>query len=225
MHILTLLLSFMCLLLPSASSAEDSSNLIYNGDFEQIDSSGIPDGWYTESWFTSEGYTVYGTESGMDGGNAATIHNLGSNDARFAQTVSVEPDALYKLSGYIRASEIPDAGWGANLSIEGLYAYTDGLYDTHDQWQYVTMYGETGEDQTEVTIFVRLGGYSGESEGFAAFDNIRLEQVDSIPADSIAVRWYQLDQSYVEDDVWTEDDEPSASPFWPWLLEIGRAHV
>lgn len=225
LHILTLLLSFMCLLLPSASSAEDSSNLIYNGDFEQIDSSGIPDGWYTESWFTSEGYTVYGTESGMDGGNAATIHNLGSNDARFAQTVSVEPDALYKLSGYIRASEIPDAGWGANLSIEGLYAYTDGLYDTHDQWQYVTMYGETGEDQTEVTIFVRLGGYSGESEGFAAFDNIRLEQVDSIPADSIAVRWYQLDQSYVEDDVWTEDDEPSASPFWPWLLVLSAAYL
>ena len=226
MHLFAWLLSFLFLLLPSVSFSEADHNLIYNGDFEQIDSSGIPEGWYTESWFTAEGYTVYGTESGMDDGNAVTIHNLGSNDARFAQTVSVEPDSLYKLSGYIRASEIPDAGWGANLSIEGLYAYTEGLFDTHGQWQYVTMYGETGEDQTEVTVFVRLGGYSGESEGFASFDHIRLERVDSIPNDSIAVRWYQLDQSDISEDVWTDDDsEPSSSPFWPYLLVLSLGYL
>ncbi|MCR4882951.1 MAG: phospholipid carrier-dependent glycosyltransferase [Clostridiales bacterium] len=185
----------------------------------------MPEGWYTESWFTAEGYTVYDRVEGMENGTAASIHNLGSNDARFAQTVSVEPESLYKLSGYICAEGISDAGWGANLSIEGLYVYTDGLFDTNGDWQYVTMYGETGEDQYEVTVFVRLGGYSGESDGFAAFDNIRLERVDSIPADSIAVRWYQLDHHDIEDDLWTEEDEPEASPFWPYLLILSGCYL
>ncbi len=218
------MLLIMALLIPCVALSEEEDNLLYNGDFEILDSSGSPDGWYTESWFTAEGYTVYGIEDGMNGGNAVSIHNLGSNDARYAQTVSVEPGQLYKLSGYIRAENISDAGWGANLSIEGLYVYTDGLYDTDGEWKYVTLYGETAEDQSDVTVFVRLGGYSGESDGKAAFDSICLERVDSLPYDAIAVPWYRLNVESVDDDLW-EDEEPISSPFWPYLLIIGSAYL
>lgn len=226
MHRLFLLFLTFLLIMPLLGYAEsENENLLYNGDFSLLNSQGMPEGWYTESWFTAEGYTVYGNVEGMEGGNAVTIHNLGSNDARFAQTVSVMPESLYKLSGYIRAEGIADAGWGANLSIEGLYAYTDGLFDTSGEWQYVTMYGETGEDQHEVTVFVRLGGYSGESDGLAAFDNIRLERVESIPSDSIAVRWYRMNADSFEDEFWDDEEEEVSSPAWPYLLVVSCAYL
>ena len=78
---------------------------------------------------------------------AAVVNNIGMNDARFAQTVSVKPETLYRLSGWIRADGILDSGRGANLSVEGVYVFSEGVYETGGEWLYVELYGETGEDQ------------------------------------------------------------------------------
>ncbi len=227
--LLILLAVLLALLLPAAALCEASENLLVNGSFDRLDSDGLPSGWYRDAWFTSEGYTVYGSSEDREETEesfSASIHNMGSNDARFAQTVEVEPESLYCLSGYIRAEDIPVEGWGANLSIEGLYAYTSGLYDTRGRWEYVAMYGETGEDQREVTVFARLGGYSGESRGMAWFDDLTLRKVDSLPEDTIAVRWYTQDNTYswAEESDWDEEDEGTASPAWPWLVVLGLAY-
>lgn len=103
--------------------------------------------------------------------------------------MEVKPESLYCLSGYIRAEQIPDSGLGANLSVEGLYVFSESVYDTAGEWQYVELYGETGPEQTEVTVFARLGGYSGESRGTAAFDNLSLREVNIVPGDGVASLW------------------------------------
>ena len=172
--------------LPSFAPKGTYENLIENSSFELLDNQGMPKGWYTES-YAGAGHTLFQVSDGMEGAGVF-IENFGPNDARFAQTVSVSPDTLYHLHGYIQSSA--DGGRGANLSIGGLYAFSSSMYDTQGEWQEVSLYGRTGKNQRAVTVFARLGGYSGEATGTARFDNITLNRVDSIPAGFYEVPWY-----------------------------------
>ena len=184
----------------SASCSAENDNLLYNSDFEILNAEGLPDGWYTDAYRLETGFTVFSVTEGMDGKDsyAVQIRNAARNDARYAQTVEVEPETMYCLSGYIRAEDIT-FGHGANLSIEGIYAFSEKLYNTEGEWQKVEYYGETGPEQHEITVFARVGGYSGESKGCAVFDHISLTRTDTIPEGVFADLWYQPDD-YKEDD-------------------------
>ena len=113
--------------------------------------------------------------------------------------MEVEPESLYCFSGYVRAEDVKK-GHGANLSIEGIYAFSDKCFDTEGEWEYIEYYGETGPDQHSLTVFARLGGYSGESTGKAWFANLSLTKVSSVPGDGIADLWYKA-PSYDEDEI------------------------
>ena len=213
------------LILTGLASAEDS-NLLLNGSFEETDADGHPLGWTEDAYYTEAGYTVFSiTEEAVHGGSrAAGIRNIGENDARYAQKVEVEPESLYRFSGYILAKNL-EKGRGANLSIEGLYAFSESLYDTEGEWNYIEWYGETGENQTSVTLFARVGGYSGESIGQAWFDDLRLEKVHEVPGDEVAVRWYQQEHavSYYDEDQ-DNGGGSSTSPTWPRLILIAGGY-
>ncbi len=204
-----------------AAALEESENLIYNGDFSRIDEDGIPEGWYTEAYLEDKGYSVFQVETSETEGikHAAFIQNIALNDARFAQVVEVEPDTLYRVSADIRAEGIEE-GHGANLSIEGIYAFSEELFDTDGEWQHIDWYGVTGPDQEDVTLFVRLGGYSGESKGKAWFANLEMVRAEGISGDAVADRWYQEDSGAArfEDETEDEIEEPSAA--WPFLLLV-----
>ncbi|MBQ9211868.1 MAG: phospholipid carrier-dependent glycosyltransferase [Clostridia bacterium] len=212
-------------LLLALLGAAGAENLLENGSFEILDSEGMPAGWQADAYVLDEGYTVFSVsqEDAVEGSLAAAIRNIGENDARFSQKVSVEPESLYRFSGYVRTEGVED-GRGANLSIEGLYAFSEGIFDTSDGWQYIEWYGETGEDQTSVTLYARLGGYSGESRGKAWFDDLRLEQVNVVPGDGIADRWYQPQSVsyYAEEEI---SQESAASPAWPRLIMLALAYT
>ncbi len=186
--------------------------LLENGDFSLVDGNGQADGWYADAYIYTPGYTDYTVGNGV-----ATIVNHELNDARFAQRVDVEPDSLYCFSGYVRADATE--GLGANLSIEGIYVFSDSYYDTGDEWQEVRLYGRTGEQQTSVTVYARLGGYSGEAIGSASFRDLSLKKVDDVPVGYTAQNWYQAAASYVD-----YEDENGRSA-WPVLLLIGAAYA
>ena len=192
---------FLFMLLAFSACAEgDNSNLLFNGNFEILDTDGLPSGWFPDAYLMDPGYSVFSSAEGMDGSgtNAASVNNTASNDARFAQDVSVEPETLYCLSGYIKADSI-SGGHGANLSIEGVYAFSEKVYETDGEWKYIEYYGETGPEQYSVTIFARVGGYSGESKGHAFFDNLKLQKVESVPDGVIADLWF-VSNAYDYDD-------------------------
>ncbi len=212
------------LLIPGLALA-DGDNLIKNGSFDQLDGDGMPSGWYTDAWVNREGVTRYAAvEKSRTGSHAALVENYDSNDARFAQRVNVKPNTLYRLSGWINVGEMEESGRGANLSIEGLSdAYSNSIYDTAGEWKYVELYGETGEDQKELTVYVRVGGYSGESIGQALFDDIELVKVDKLPSGVFAEAWYTVEVPEIMDSVDEEEGEQAA--FWPWLIVIGAAYA
>ena len=198
-------------------SDSHAENLLENPDFSLLDEEGLPTEWYTDAYILDDGYTVFSTENG-DSLHPKTveINNIGKNDARFAQVVPVEPNTLYRLSGYIRAEGV-EGGHGANLSIEGVYAFSPKIYDSHGEWVHIEYYGETGPDQEYVTVFARLGGYSGESTGRAWFADLSLEKADSVPGEGIADLWFR--EAKDDEPVDSEQEEKGLShPFWPWLL-------
>ena len=166
-------------------------NLLKNGDFSQLTDEGAPVGWYMDAWGG-----LSGAEFGVvteDGQSAAHIVNQQPKDARFAQDVTVSPNSLYRLHGYIKADA--QNGWGANLSVADGYYYTEKVFDSQGEWQEVTLYGRTGEKQKLITVYVRLGGYSGEAVGEAFFRDVTLCRVDSVPAGFSAINWFRPEEA------------------------------
>ena len=167
-------------------------NLLENGGFEQLNAQGEPTQWYPQAYRSQEGYSriAVTNEKSHSGQYSAVIENASQNDARYICSVRVKPSSLYRLSGYVLVDSMEDTGNGANFGIEGIYAFSDCLYDTSSNWRYLEWYGETDEKQTELTFGVRVGGYSAESTGKAYFDDIVLEEVEELPKDVFASVWY-----------------------------------
>ena len=210
-----LALALMGLSVPALAEAE---NLLYNGDFSQGNGE-LPDGWRREMWLTDVGVSILTVDADGVEGDCVTVTNVDENDARFAQTVAVEPDTLYRLSGMIRAEGCDADGYGATLSIENVFVYSDGVYDTDGEWQYVELYGYTGPKQTALTVFARVGGYGNESKGRASFDNLSLVKMDEAPEDAFVYEFSREDSASSGGSDGADEGEPDRNTE-SWLLFI-----
>jgi len=190
----------VCIANPDAyENAATSSNLLINGSFE--DGSYAPDAapaaWTQDAWNWSASTFIWDDAQAHDGNRSVRITNDDFNDARWAQTVTVEPNTDYRLSGWIKTENVAhtqesiDAG--ANLSVFDspefrIWTYVGELFGTND-WTYVSLVFNSG-DVTELTIAARLGYWYGTTTGTAWFDDIRLEPLyasppgDDIPANA-----------------------------------------
>ncbi|MBO2515802.1 MAG: hypothetical protein CW338_00805 [Clostridiales bacterium] len=208
------LLTVICLLvilLPRNST--DRAGILENGDFSRTDTWGIPEGWYTEAWYESADVTEFCTRE-IDGKPCFCITNFSENDARLAQYVQVEPDSIYCLHGYICAEA--EGGRGANFSIEGLYCFSEQVYSTGGEWKEITYWGRTGASQTGLTVFLRLGGYSGEATGSACFRDVTLTKEDSLPDGVFADEWF----SWEESQAYEEETEAGGSTALSSIITI-----
>ncbi len=184
------ILALVLILSLAGCALAEEENLLVNGDFSDVNGDN-PQGWRRDMWLTDTGVSVLTVdEDGYEGG-CVTVTNVDENDARFAQTVSVEPDTLYRISGMIRAEGCDEGGYGASLSLENVFVYSDAVYDTDGDWEYVELYGRTGPSQTSMTVFARVGGYGALSKGRASFDNLELVRLDEAPEDVIVNDFYR----------------------------------
>ena len=197
----------------TAPKVEYGVELLKNGDFEKISGEGYPEHWLPESYLGYSDLTQFEVQDGREG-KGITITNLSPNDARFAQRVKVSPNTQYRLSGYIKTAS--EGGRGANLSIEDVYVFSEVLYDTEGSWQQVELYGRTGAKQHEVTIFARLGGYSGEASGVASFDDLSLVAVEEVPGNALVYSWEKPVTQPAR-----ATQTAAAQPFAPWLILLG----
>lgn len=183
-----LLLFLLFFWLRSRQTRPYGQELLENGSFADVLEDGVPSAWYTQAYIQSDGYTDFSVvQAGQ--GQALHIANYMANDARIAQDVTVEPNSFYCLSGQICAQA--QGGRGANLSIADVYTFSAGVYDSQGEWRQVELYGQTGPRQRSLTVYARLGGYSGESSGEAWFANLSLKKVESIPAGAEVTLFYQ----------------------------------
>jgi len=132
--------------LSSAARAADA-DLARNGGFE----SGL-DGWSCTAG-TTVGSPVHG------GSSALQATPAGSDNAQCAQTVTVQPNSQYTLSGYVRGSYVYLGASGTGTG--DVSTWTQSAPD----WQKLTTTFTTGASTTKVTIYTH--GWYGTGAYYA----------------------------------------------------------
>ena len=175
--LLAALLLALLLGAPSTSSAE---SLLRNGNFTQ----GIehkPASWVANLWARNVG-TEFLWEKPEQGLGIALIRSQQPNDARWTQTVRVNPRTWYHFSGWVRGKNISESGLGANLSITRGFDNAGGLHGADTGWRNVSMYFRTNPGEEVVTVACRLGGYGQESSGEVRCTGLELVEIGGPPA-------------------------------------------
>ncbi|NLL06016.1 MAG: hypothetical protein GX270_09585 [Clostridiaceae bacterium] len=187
-------------------------NLIKNGSFEDVQN-GTPTYWNIYSYVSDEGASefIIDTDKAYSDSNCVTIINNVENDSRYSQTVNAQPNKNYKLSCYIKAENIGDSGSGAILSVEGQVSATNPWRDTDELWEYVEMYVKTGKGINSFNVTVGVGGYGALSTGKASFDDVRVEEVDTIPDGTIVATVEMPAQDNSSSDTQSEFDSNTTS--------------
>lgn len=152
-----------------------AQNLVRNESFENAQGN-RPRGWRTETWGGQADFSY--PQPGRTGERSVGIASQAGADAAWATTVTVDPFARYRLSGWIKteAVEPVQGGRGALLNIHGLEgAATPAITGTRD-WTRVEVEFDV-DDQTQLQINCLFGGW-GRARGRAWFDDIALEKLE-----------------------------------------------
>lgn len=135
--------------LSSAAAHAADADVLRNGGFE----SGL-DGW---SCAAGSGATV---NSPVHGGTSALRGTpAGSDNAQCAQTVAVQPNSQYTLSGYVRGSYVYLGASGTGTT--DVSTWTQSAAD----WQQLTTTFRTGASTTSVTVYTH--GWYGTGAYYA----------------------------------------------------------
>jgi hypothetical protein len=153
-------------------------NILMNRSFEQGDFSPTeaPDFWSQDSYDPSAVFT-WDDAQAYEGNRSVKITSDTPNDASWLQTIYVQPNTTYVVSGWIKTESVGHTAQsvdrGANISIMGYWDwYSNPLFGTND-WTYVSFVFNSG-DRTQMTIAARLGYWSGTTTGTAWFDDLRV---------------------------------------------------
>ena len=158
-------------------------NVLINGSFEEGGDPSIPDtpdGWSRQAYAPGASLT-WESDVARDEFRSVRISNPTPNDTAWTQTVTLEPNQNYLLSGWIKtdnvahSTQIVDAG--ANLSLWGTWQRTGPITGTND-WTYVRLVFNSGPTGT-VTVCARLGYWSGVASGMAWFDDLRVTEIEA----------------------------------------------
>ena len=170
---------------PAASTTETRGNLVRNASFEAGEPA-RPRGWRQER-FTGQG-TLTIVTGGHTGERSASISSSEGADVSWSTTVTVEPYARYRLSGWIKTEAVVVGnGRGALLNVHTMEsAATKAVIGTAD-WQQVQVEFEV-DDQDSVQVNCLFGGW-GTAMGKAWYDDVRLEQIGrkEIPAPRLTI--------------------------------------
>jgi dolichyl-phosphate-mannose-protein mannosyltransferase len=149
-------------------------NLLQNPGFEALNAREEAQAWQADFWNGNSGLGLT-TQKVHNGKYAGIIESTKENDARLIQKVNVEPNTVYRLSGWVSTVGVSNAHIGATLCVMGGFVYSNELKGDRE-WQRLELVFRTLPTQTKVTIGLRLGFYSNTTEGTAYFDDISLEK-------------------------------------------------
>lgn len=180
----------------SALGVYADANLIQNADFQE-------DFEYWNTYSYEEGSDIY-AENG-----AVVFYAPHDNHLNITQKITVEPNTDYRFSAHVKTEGVGDRGSGAVLGFDYKTSYSESVYG--DGEQDIELYFTTKE--TEVPIMLSLGGYSSLSTGKAVFNNIVVEQAESVPQNA---KYYE----YIKDSNNTKTENKSFDFRWILLAVI-----
>ncbi|WP_181907424.1 phospholipid carrier-dependent glycosyltransferase [Cohnella lupini] len=214
------------LIIPAKHVFADSgdANLVLNGSFEET-TADEPANWLRDAYLAGEENSRLTVVEGdaHAGSRFATIENLQPNDAKWTQTVSVQPETLYKLSCWVRVGNAGEGATGANIGVLGIGTTSRDLTTPSGSWELLELVGRTGEEQQQLTVAVRIGGYGSLNAGRADFDDFRLERLDEVPTGSDVV---SFDPGVVDQgSAGTMNVDAPHSAYSGWMIFYGTAYA
>jgi dolichyl-phosphate-mannose-protein mannosyltransferase len=150
-------------------------NILQNPGFESLNLNNEAEVWRADFWSGGSGMGLT-TQKVHSGTYAGMIESTNENDARLIQKVVVEPNTVYRLSGWVSTQGVPATKIGANLCVMGGFVYSGEIKGDRD-WQQLELTFRTLPNQTQITIGLRLGFYSNTTRGTVYFDDVSLEKV------------------------------------------------
>jgi putative membrane-bound dehydrogenase-like protein len=170
------------------------TNLLVNPSLEELEPAAAastaaagsapdaPRAWRPMGWGGRADFGL--AERGHTGVRALRITSATGADASWSQVVAVEPDATYKLSGWIRTEKVEPLGaaQGALFNVHELQSpkivRTPAVTGTHD-WTRVEVTFDSGRHD-HLTVNALLGGW-GPARGAAEFDDVELVLLRALP--------------------------------------------
>jgi dolichyl-phosphate-mannose-protein mannosyltransferase len=180
------LLCFSVFILLPSHLFSSTTNLLKNPSFESV-TDNKPDYWEEDGWIMDKSVSNFsiGTDGPHSGNSYAVIQSVSANDARYIQRVAVEPNTVYKMSGWIRTENVGSDNTGANITILQDF-YVDHSEDIKGT-NYVEFFIRTKADQKELVVAARLGGFSQTNTGTASFDDLEIsEELHVVNEDDIS---------------------------------------
>ncbi len=157
-------------------AVSQGASLVRNGTFTQGTGS-VPEGWRTEAWGADLSQFSWSTDGGE---GTISIASPKANDARWCQTIQVEPGASYRVAARVKTSEVGASTAGAFVAIEPRIADTSDVRGTSD-WRTVEIVATAGE-QPNWDICPRLGSYASLNTGTAWFRDVSVTLIGAAPA-------------------------------------------
>ena len=151
---------------PPTSLARDSApaaNLLQNPSFEEKEGEGVA-GWMSRAWAGKKATRWSVAAPGRTGERCVSIASDRGSGAAWTTTVSVQPGAWYRLSGWIKTKDVR-AATGALLHIQNMPdVWTRGVGDTGLDPRVETVFQANGATNLEINCL--FGGW-GSSTGQA----------------------------------------------------------
>jgi alpha-L-arabinofuranosidase len=158
----------------AAPASGPGPNLVPNASFERADGQ-WPRAWRQNRW-GGEGILSY-ANTGRSGSRSVALASDPGGDLSWTATVSVEPFARYRLSGWIKTEGVKpgDGARGALFNLHNLQSVATPAVTGTTDWTRVETEFDT-EDQSSVQVNCLLGGW-GLATGKAWFDDVSLEKI------------------------------------------------
>ncbi|MCS7022300.1 MAG: hypothetical protein NZU63_10785, partial [Gemmataceae bacterium] len=180
-------------------------NLLKNGDFELGDTNG----WTFESW-REDRSTVAVVEDNTHTGRKALRIRANHNDSiALKQTVQVNPNRWYLLSGWIKTQNLKF--WerdhqGAHLYVWGHHRHQSKPVPANADWTYFAVIFDSGRRQS-VDVAARLGAFAGTMSGTAWFDDLCLIELPPLSKALLPpFKTYPALEELALNLAWTDDD-------------------
>lgn len=154
-----------------------SENMLLNSSFTDVDGV-LPVYWNTTTYSQSAIIEV-DNKTQYNGQPSIKISAKEDDDARVTQEITVKPNTTYKFSAFVKTSNVSPAGNGANLAVVNTLSVSPILNGDND-WQQLSVYLISGENQTSAKISLCLGGYSAMSSGTVWFSSPTLIESENL---------------------------------------------
>lgn len=154
------------------SAAADDSNPLPNGSFEQIDGD-APRGWTRSVWGGQPSAMAVGDDA-YEGSHGVVISSESGADAGWSCTQPVEMNSRYRLSGWIKTTDVQPQGGahGALLNVHNMQQVRTRALTGSNDWTPVSVDFDTGLNDS-VMVNCLFGGW-GLATGSASFDRVSL---------------------------------------------------